>query len=184
LPRPRRTMEKSHPIRKNLRLRHYDYRNPGNYFITVCTHERRPILASIENNILQLTSYGEIAKKFWLSIPEHFPKVKLDSYIVMPNHFHGILYLESDSNMINARKEEKENGILKGSIGSIIGSWKSISTKNVNQLRNTLGAQLWQRNYYERIIRDEKELQMIRTYIENNPYSWEKDSLYVPIETL
>ena len=93
--------------RKNIRLTHFDYRNPGNYFVTVYIENNEYILSTIVNNVTIPTEFGKIVEQFGTSIPKHFPNVILDKYVVMPNHFHGILYIESIGEHINSWRKEK-----------------------------------------------------------------------------
>jgi len=133
-----------------------------------------------------LNQYGHVAQHCWVDIPRHFPNVVLDEFVIMPNHMHGIIVL-LDANHIavgathasplqnNDSISTRPQGPKKQSISSIVGSFKSAVTKRVNQMRDTPGAKLWQRNYWEHIIRDENELKRIREYIANNPLQWEWD---------
>jgi REP element-mobilizing transposase RayT len=173
--------------RKSVRLRGYDYSKPGAYFITICTHDRQYNLGRSENGSIKLSPIGKIVEKYWKEIPEHFKHVALDAYIIMPNHIHGIIIIthkiNSGKTKNNHRRGVKFNAptniISKyhsqispksGSLSVIIRTFKSSVTiwckkngfKNFN----------WQRNFYDRIIRHEKELHQIRQYILNNPKKW------------
>jgi REP element-mobilizing transposase RayT len=140
-----------------------------------------------------LNRSGEIVRDEWLMTDELRNYVVLDEFMVMPNHFHAILVI----NNVGATRwvaldgqEKSENratqrvaptpGPVSGSIGAIIGQFKSAATKRINQLRNNPGGAVWQRNYYERVIRDDRELDTIRQYIADNPARWADDENYLP----
>ncbi len=172
--------------RKSIRLKGYDYCRPGKYFITICTYQRECLFGEIIDGKTQLNEYGKIAANCWQAIPEHFPKIQLDLFVIMPNHIHGILMI-TDNNQdtkINRRDmalpcpyRGEFGKPIAGSLPTIIGSFKSAVTKQINLFRNTLGNKIWQKNYYEHIIRNEDSLAKIRQYIKNNPLSWEIDQL-------
>ena len=133
-----------------------------------------------------LSKIGQLARECWEEIPRHFPDVSLDAFMIMPNHIHGILVIgdvgaRHASPLQNPPPPPKTGtpvhptGVKKGSIGAIIGSFKSAATKRINELRRTPGEPVWQRNYFEHIIRNEKSLNRIREYIAMNPEQWEFD---------
>jgi REP element-mobilizing transposase RayT len=159
-------------------LREYDYSQTGAYFITICTHERICLFGDIMNGEMRLNDAGWIVQQCWDQIPEHSPHVELGEFIVMPNHVHGIIVIAETPN-VGARHAvplpEKFCKPVPGSIPTIVRSFKSAVTKRINELRNTPGAPVWQRNYYEHIIRNEESLNRIRKYIANNPTQWELD---------
>jgi len=131
------------------------------------------MLAEIVNGALALSSWGSVVQECWQQIPEHFPNVDLDCFIVMPNHIHGIIVIHySDVGATHASPLQKP-GPVKQSLGAIIGSFKSACTKRINESRNTAGLPVWQRNYHERIIRNEDELHSLRDYILTNPVRWD-----------
>jgi putative transposase len=156
--------------RRSIRLAGYDYAQPGVYFVTICTQERRPVLASVDTTGHALTRIGQVVARCWLALPRHFPNVALDAWVVMPDHLHGILVLSNgEASPSPPRPSQRPNGTRPHSLNAIIQNFKSISTRKVNQLNGTPGVQMWQRDYYERIIRDERAFASIRRYIENNP---------------
>jgi REP element-mobilizing transposase RayT len=123
---------------------------------------------------MRINSLGAIADKYWQEIPQHFPNVALDVYTIMPNHLHGILWIMESSE--NGNKNRKFGDIVVGSISSIVRSYKAIVSKKINQICNKKGLSIvWQSRYYEQIIRDEKALVNIRSYIMNNPLNWDMD---------
>ncbi len=177
--------------RKSIRLKGYDYSKAGLYFITICVQDRKCLfgkIVGIENfqPKIVLNDAGKIADECWLGIPEHFPNVVLHEHIVMPNHVHGIVELSqkniNDVRVQNVQPVQNEfQKIIPHSIGSIIRGYKIGVTKWFRN--NTVGAEnflpvLWQRNYYEHIIRDEKSYQRISEYIINNPKNWQEDNFF------
>lgn len=149
--------------RKSLRLKHFNYSNVSAYFVTVCIQHKECLLGSIINSNNYLSPAGELIQNEWSSLYLRFPQITLDISVVMPNHFHAIIFI-------------KENNTAQ--LGEIIRVFKSISAIKANQLLNRSGQPFWQRNYWERIIRNEQELDSLREYITNNPLQWEMDSLY------
>jgi putative transposase len=170
--------EKHH--RRSIRLKGYDYTRSGGYFITICTHQKSCLFAAIANKQLVLNRFGHLASECWQAIPQHFPGVELDEFIVMPNHIHGILIMTNNRQAMALPNpyQGKFGKPIPGSISIIIGSFKSAVSKQINILRNSKGVLVWQRNYYEHIIRDDESLNRIRNYIINNPLAWKNDKLY------
>ena len=184
------------PRRHSIRLRRYDYSEAGAYFVTLCAQDRRCLFGRITQGQARLNEAGAIVRQCWHDIPFHFPRVELDCFVVMPNHIHGIIalpYTPADAAThprrgavsetrrgaaCRAHRKEQFGRPTPGSIPTIIRSFKSAATKRVNELRQTPGATLWQRNYWERVIRDERELNLVREYILNNPAQWELDKLH------
>jgi putative transposase len=168
--------------RRSIRLRGYDYSQSGLYFVTICIQNHECRLGAIIGENIQLTVGGWIVYQSWFEIPQHFPNVQLDEFVVMPNHIHVIIVI-NDNNYVRRKEEEggeeKEGGetppLRKPTLGQIVAYYKYRTTKIINELDDTQGSRLWQRNYYEHIIRDEKELFATRQYIANNPINWAKD---------
>ncbi len=156
--------------RQSIRLKKYDYSKSGLYFITICTQNRKCLFGNIvgvgrDRPILMiLNQYGKIIENVWESLPGHHP-VELDAFQIMPNHVHFILHIVSGA----SRRAPT------GTLGFIVGMFKTECTKQINKLQNTPGRKIFQRNYYEHIIRNEIELSKIRQYIKNNPLFWKKD---------
>lgn len=166
--------------RRSIRLKNYDYSQPGAYFITICTHNRQCLFGEIVNGEMVLNEYGEIAKQCWLEIPVHFPHVQLDEFVIMPNHVHGIIIVGSRHALtlqiaVPPQQIEQFGKPTHGSIPTIIRSYKSACTKQINIIHQSPANPVWQRNYYEHIIRNENELDSIREYIINNPLKWSFD---------
>ncbi|MDZ7371262.1 MAG: transposase [candidate division KSB1 bacterium] len=175
--------------RRSIRLKGYDYTQPGAYFITICTHERAHVFGAVADGTMRLNDAGRIAAQCWRDIPAHFPHVKLDAFVIMPNHVHGVLWIMDDDDNgddVGARHAaplpaaapphtEQFGKPVPGSIPTVVRSFKSAATQRINAWRGTPGAPIWQRNYYEHIIRDERALNAIRCYIQENPLRWHLD---------
>lgn len=152
--------------RKSIRLKGYDYSNSGAYFITICIQNRDSILSNISESIVNLTPAGEMIEKWWLELSNKYPNIDLDEYIIMPDHFHGIIWINNYETEINIPK--------------ILQWFKAMTTneyiRNVKEHNwKPFNKKLWQRNYYEHIIRNEKALNNIREYIKNNPLKLDID---------
>jgi REP element-mobilizing transposase RayT len=166
--------------RRSIRLPGADYTAAGGYFITICTAERREIFGKVENDQAVLSSLGEIVRACWVQIPEHFPAATLKEFVVMPNHLHGIIGLTVGARYIvpfvrTARTPERFQKPVKGSIPTIVRTFKAAVAR---QARKELGVQddpIWQRNYFERVLRDGKEYADASRYILENPQRWEWD---------
>ncbi|HEX9995726.1 MAG TPA: hypothetical protein VGB45_01175 [Abditibacterium sp.] len=164
--------------RKIIRLREFDYRNNGAYEVTICVHERRLAFGRIEHGEMRLHAFGHIAQERWLAIPSHHPNVVLDEFIVMPNHIHGILFLEGDTPpTLEEEIELRQFGQPQsGSLGTVIGSFKSGVTRQIVERRGNK-TRVWQPRFYEHIIRNDRDLQLQREYIRDNPAKWPDDEL-------
>jgi putative transposase len=176
--------------RRSIRLKGYDYTSAGAYFITICTHHRQPLFGEITNGAMQLSQFGQIVRSHWLKLPNHYPHVQLDEFIIMPDHVHGILKISDPSGgavgagLTNPFSDPIDRPIIKPAptgtsphpdrhgIPEIVRGFKTFSARRINQIRQTKGTPVWQRNYYERIIRDDRALHTIRRYIQTNPSNW------------
>ncbi|BAY25258.1 hypothetical protein NIES2100_50640 [Calothrix sp. NIES-2100] len=169
--------------RQSIRLGGYDYSQPGAYFITICTQHHECCLGEIINGEMKLTIRGAIAFRLWLEIPDHFPNVELDEFIIMPNHLHGIIVITD--NFTDGLYEDLGADIKGGetpplrrrktTLGQIVAYYKYQTTKIINQIDCTPKNRVWQRNYYDRIIRHQNTLHLIQRYIIANPIRWDKD---------
>ncbi len=166
--------------RRSIRLQGYDYSQVGGYFVTIVTWHRECLFGVVVNGEIMLNRRGQIADECWQDISNHFPYVELGSYIIMPNHMHGIIVINDDRRGtmdVGATHasplQTRPRGVLPGSLGAIIGSYKSAVTKRIGREMNETG--IWQRNYYEHIIRDDKDLRNKTEYILANPQLWEED---------
>jgi len=178
--------------RRSIRLQDYDYSSEGAYFVTICARHRECLFGEIQNEQMILNEYGKIVEQCWLDLPNHYHNIVLDAYIIMPNHFHGIIFITDNvDNVDNVRaihelhlhelplhelplqsSQQSSQQRRKMLLPKIIGRFKMNAAKQINQIRNTPGIPVWQRNYYEHIIRNEESLNNIRNYIVNNPSKW------------
>lgn len=182
--------EKHH--RRSIRLGGYDYAQAGGYFVTICTQDRVCLFGDVVNGEMWLNGTGRIVHDEWMRTPVLRPRVTLDAFVVMPNHIHGIIILGDGHNAVNdgatagrgtLQRAPTERGSAverfgrptSDSIPTIVRLFKSATTKRINRLRGTPGAPVWQRNYYEHIVRDDESLGRIRQYILNNPAQWASD---------
>lgn len=190
--------------RRSIRLKGYDYSSAGAYFVTICAFQRECLFGEIEDGGMALNPAGEIIRKIWMEIPLFYSGIMLDEFLTMPNHIHGIIVIiETDTvgagpcACPRTSAESTESGQLqpgrtqKGqsqgiaptktlSIPEVIHRFKSLTTrKYINGVKENnwqpFNKRLWQRNYYEHIIRNEEELNASREYIVNNPIKWELD---------
>jgi putative transposase len=150
--------------RQSIRLKEFDYSQSGAYFLTCVTHNRSNLFGKIENNIVQLNQYGELVRMEWLRLPQRFPGIDIDEFVIMPNHIHGIVIIADHKAGWN--------------LATIVGSFKSSTARMINAIRKSIGGLIWQRNYYEHVIRDDEELNRVREYIQNNPLNWMQDEEY------
>lgn len=150
------------PERKRLRLQSYDYAANGWYFITICTKEKRHLFGKVVGNGLDRSDAGTIAEEHLLAIPMHFPNVQIQKYVIMPNHVHAIIAMEPAS---TGRSRPSPT------LSMVVGLYKSGVSRAV-------GYPVWQKSFYDHVIRNEADYRMICQYIENNPLKWELDELY------
>jgi REP element-mobilizing transposase RayT len=163
------------PNRQSIRLPEYDYASQGIYYITMCMQDRLMLLGNIKDKEMQLSPAGEMIQIAWRGIVIYNPRISLDEFIVMPNHFHGIIIIGR-----NRHCGQGQCPAPTISLFAIVRRFKSWTTnqyqKAVNDKRLApLCKRLWQRNYYEHIVRNDDDLNRIREYIRNNPANWEID---------
>jgi REP element-mobilizing transposase RayT len=183
------------PQRKQIRLKNYDYSQSGLYFVTICTENRECLFGDIVDGKMVLNNIGNMIQKLWNKIPERFNTVKLDIFQIMPNHIHTIIHIVGATLVVAPTivvapspwagiKPEPRAGIKPApttvTLGDIIGAFKSLTTHEyVMGVKNNgwkpFDKRLWQRNYYEHVIRTETDLNKIREYIINNPSMWDRD---------
>jgi REP element-mobilizing transposase RayT len=183
--------------RKSIRLPWHDYAAGGIYFVTICTGaDKECLFGGVQSGALALNDFGRIAHDCWIQLPHHFPFVSLDAFVVMPNHVHGVLFFDrscvfknaprrgvacyapthaapTDGNKLRTFRSPESH-----SLGAVVRSYKSAVTKQINIARDAAGEKIWQRNYYERLIRSDAELEQVRQYIELNPVRWVNNDLY------
>lgn len=195
------------------RLSGWDYSNEGAYFLTLCTCHRECLFGEIINHDMVLNDYGAIVQREWIYSAQLRPEILLDSYVIMPNHFHTIVHVVS--NQSGGCPDGLSGGLFGGtsrvethgcaslqnpvfhqnpisqqqpishpplyrtpkSVSSLMAGFKSVVTKQINIIRGTPGKKVWQANYYDHIIRNDKEYERIADYIEMNPELWQSDSL-------
>jgi len=157
--------------RRPLRLRGYDYTRPGAYFVTVCAHRRACLFGRIVDGAMHPKVFGMIVEACWRALPEHYPHVGLDAFVLMPNHVHGILVLACDA--VNGRSTGTV--LSRHGLFEIVRAFKTFSSRRINELRRSRGVPVWQRGYYEHVIRNETSLRRIERYIETNPLRWDLD---------
>jgi REP element-mobilizing transposase RayT len=165
--------------RRSIRLRKYDYSRGGLYFITICTHQRECLFGNIADGTMHLSALGEVAGEEWRRSAALRPALALDAFVVMPNHVHGIVTIVEPEGDVgahsNAPRRHTSLHRAPRSVATFVGGFKGAVTRRVNALRGTTGTPVWQRNYYERVIRDEDEFERILWYIEDNPRRWAED---------
>lgn len=194
--------------RRSIRKAEYDYSQPGYYFVTICTRGKETWLDDIASGVVLLSPSGKEVSTCWETIPEHHLHVSLDTWVIMPNHVHGILHIigrtentacmhlcevedcsQMGKDVVCSQMGEEEylfaptsdthpHGTVPGSLGAVIQSFKAETTRRINKLNDLQGSgnSIWQRNYYEHIVRNARELAAIRTYILDNPANWLRDA--------
>lgn len=158
--------------RRSIRLKGYDYAQAGAYFVTMCTRDRVYLFGDVVDGQMQLNDCGQVVADSWLWLSGRYPHVDLDEWLVMPNHLHGIMILTGPDGRGGSQTAPTKN---RKPLGRLIGAFKTVSAKRLNRVRNTPGVPLWQRNYYEHIVRSEESLHHIRQYILDNPSRWNED---------
>lgn len=178
--------------RHSVRLRGYDYTQPGAYFVTLCTHQRECMFGDITEGVMRLNVLGRVVQTCWQALPQHFHAVELDAFAIMPNHVHAVICIVDRPTSCRGKASPIGSGVSKNSIGdalplprdrgsnpgslaAMVQNLKAVSSRQINRLRGTPGATVWQRNYYEHIIRTARELNVVREYIANNPLKWSLD---------
>jgi len=157
--------------RRSIRLEGYDYSQGGAYFVTLCTHGRQPLFGQVVGETMTLNLVGTVVEQCWRWLGERYSHVELDEWMVMPNHLHGIIAMRDDAGGAGSQTAF----IRRKSLGRLIGAFKTVSTNRSNPIRQGRRSVIWQRNYFERIIRDGDELNRVREYISENPARWETD---------
>jgi len=183
--------------RRSIRLKGYDYSRPGLYFVTICTTNRLSLFGHIENRDMVLNDVGKMVNIVWNEMPNHYKGIGIHEFIVMPNHVHGIIEIESNSMTVGAgpcacsddgwqKTEGQPQGVAPTmSLSDIVHRFKTLTTKryidgvNHNEFHQ-FNKRLWQRNYYEHVIRNEKSYHDLSEYIMNNPINWQEDRYYIP----
>ena len=163
--------------RHSIRLKGYDYSQAGYYFVTICTRNRESMFGDIMDGKMDLNDAGRMAEAAWDDLLKRFPNIELDTFGVMPNHIHGIIIIVGAGLALpkQGAASSAPTKDISPRLGDVVRAFKSVSAINVNRFLSRLGVPLWQRNYYDHIIRNEESLNRVREYIETNPLRWELD---------
>jgi len=176
--------------RHSIRLKEYDYSKPGGYFITICVQDRKSLLGEIVESQAKPSEPGIMVQKWWDRLPDKFERIDIDEFVIMPNHIHGIIFIKDTvgaNQCVCPNPESPEPRNLGGHAGPplprIVQWFKTMTTneyfQNVRDVNwPAVYRRFWQRNYYEHIIRDERDLFNARKYILENPLKWEDDEFY------
>lgn len=168
--------DRAYPRRRSIRLSGYDYTSAGAYFVTICAQNGECLFGRIGEDGLSLNEAGQMVDAAWQRLPERFPTLKLDAHVIMPNHFHAVLWIvENDV--------DDGNAAHRPALGAIIGAFKSLTTQHfIRGVRERgwrpFDGRVWQRNYWEHVVRNEESLNDIRRYIQTNPERWIHDRLH------
>ncbi len=170
--------------RKNTRMKQWDYSRDGLYFITICVKDRHCVFGAVQNKIMRLNNWGRHAYECWQQIPNHFPGVIIDQFVVMPNHVHGIVVIEENHASVGNKyicsltknTKSKHRNMMK--LSKIIATYKAAVTRKINKFSSNNYFQ-WQRSFHDHIIRNERELINIQNYIFFNPDNWRDDDFFV-----
>ena len=178
---------------KSARLEGYDCRNEGLYYVTICTKNRAHFFGECENGIILLNDLGKLAEQFWCEIPSHFPNVSLEEFVIMPNHIHGIICIDSTNSVetLHATSSDANKTLhatslpddryskispKQGSLSTVLRSYKSAVSNKAKHFNPNFA---WQPRFHDNIIRDVQSFSNIQNYIINNPTNWLNDEYYV-----
>ncbi len=161
--------------RRSIRLTRYDYSREGAYFVTICTHQGQDLFGRIVDQTVHLSPIGLIVQEEWLRSSELRSEIVLDQFVVMPTHFHAVVCIQTSRSVPSDRAHSRAPLRRPRSLGSLVAGFKSAATKRINELRRTPGMPVWQRNYMDRVIRNDQELTRVRSYIRNNPLELKSD---------
>ena len=189
--------------RRSLRLKGYDYSQAGAYFVSICAYNRECLFGEIESGLMRLNEYGEVVASEWMRSAEVRSEIECGEFVVMPNHFHGIVCIVGAygntpiygntplcGNTPMSRDEQQRVCVHDGAychtplrspsrnVGAMVRGFKGAASRRINEIRDTPGAPVWQRNYYEHVIRDDADYNRIAEYVANNPQRWLEDSLH------
>ncbi len=165
--------------RRSIRLKGYDYSQVGCYFITICTHNREMSFGNVVDGLMKLNEYGKMVANTWNDLPNHNHNIQMDNFVIMPNHVHGVIVINdvgtdtvgAGSEPTPTKKKHKHHGLPE-----IIRQFKTFSARRINKIRQSPDIHVWQRNYFEHIIRNENEMNRIRKYISENSSKWDMDN--------
>jgi putative transposase len=176
--------------RRSIRLPKYDYSQPGVYFVTFCSYQKDCLFGEVKRCEIFLNEWGKLVENEWKRIPARFPDYQTGPFVIMPNHGHGILVNVAGKEKLRVGAGQKKACQTRiqpfapplrrrPHLGLVIGEFKATTTRLINGLRHTPGHPVWQRNYYEHIIRNEESYNHIAEYILTNPLKWESDALFI-----
>jgi putative transposase len=171
--------------RRSIRMRGYDYSLEGAYFITICTYQRLNLFGEVMNGAMQLNPYGIIVGEQWVRLEKRFPQSIFEHYMIMPNHIHGIIHIvkgageefEQVISRIPPQRPYSDKAVIPPALGVIVRAYKASVSYRINAVRGVTKPPVWQRNYYDHIVRNKQELNQIWNYIDINPQSWFEDQL-------
>ena len=156
--------------RKLNRLRDYDYSKSGYYFVTICTKDRNEFFGRVEEEKMNLNNFGEIVSQCWYDLPKHYSNCSLDSFVIMPNHVHGIIVIDNEKIVGNGLKPFPTYGLPE-----IVRGFKTFSSRRINEMIKEDNNFQWQKSFFDHVIRNEKSLENLRQYIIYNSLKWELD---------
>jgi len=166
--------------RHSIRMKEYDYASPGAYFVTVVTYGHKCIFGKIKDNEMHLDDLGMITQECWKQLPDHFFDIEVEPFVVMPNHLHGIITIHENDRrgtIYRAPTTKKFGQPVVGSVPTIMRTYKAAVSRLA---RRKLGmVNIWQRNYYEHIVRNQSDLESIAGYILANPIHWSDDPEHI-----
>ena len=167
--------------RQSIRLKGYDYTLAGEYYVTIVTHGRAFLFGDVVNGVMVLNDAGKIVEAAWFDLPNHYRHVVLGTFVIMPNHVHAIIILmdmdDVHPTIVGAGlKPAPTEPIKRHGLPEIVRALKTFSARRINELSNSRGVPVWQRNYYEHIIRNDDDANRIHQYIESNPANWKNDA--------
>ena len=173
------TKNKKLPNRHSIRLANYDYSSDGWYFVTTCTHKGEHLFGTITDGKMKLNQYGIIVQECWNDLTNHYSNIVLHDFCIMPNHFHGIIEINNDKGTIRAGLKPAPTDLdnVNFALSEIVRGFKTFSSQKINRLRQSAGESVWQRNYFEHVIRSEKSYYTLVNYIHNNALRWSLDKL-------
>lgn len=166
------------PQRRSLRLKGYDYSQAGAYFVTICAHGKECLFGEVIENEMKVNELGRKVQEVWDDLPVHYSHVATDVFVVMPNHVHGVIVMREEIEIGLVGAGLKPAPTKRHGLPEIVRALKTFSAQKINELREISGAPVWQRNYYEHVIRNDADYNRIAEYIANNPQRWIEDSLH------
>jgi len=177
--------------RRSIRLKGYDYSQAGAYFVTICADGKECLFGEVESGVMRLNEYGEIVASEWVRSAEVRSEIECGEFMVMPNHFHGIVHIigACGNTSLHGNTSMSRDGQQRAychtplrspsrNVAAMVRGFKGAASRLINEIRNTPGAPVWQRNYYDHIIRNDADYNRIAEYIANNPQRWAEDSLH------